>query len=870
MVGPFLGQMVLGPQAIKKNGEIELSVWSEQLFTLHVYPGVTVNWDFTVKDDGKVDFNVVHRVNLPKSLRYQEELMKAWGKEQNKNNAEEQSKNNVQQQLSAQERARMQKHAQVCEAAKNEAKKQTEVLKRQLQAQAEIAHQKLTKLQQDQEQARLSNERKDETIADLQKQVSSLEILRAGYLKQVSNLSECVKTVESEKAKLVNRLWKQRELVSQKDQELAAQAQTLRHLESQLQKYREDLASSREEVTKLSEEIAALREHIKEHETKSQEESQKLADHHKKQQSKIEALNLALMKESKQNETLQVKLDESVNQQENMKIAVTEKDKQIAEIRDTYQTARASLDKTNATLDAAKVDLIHSNKALGLAKEEHARAKSDSENRIADLESTIQALKNSTKQDLSNQTILQQEVERQLQQERTRCTKLSSANSSLRENVNDLRANLDKVTKDHKRTQANATQLEKDCHELRNNLQQVTADAVAAAKAASAKQVETQLNVTTAIAQSKQDLEGLKRQHEAERKSLQTTVEQLRTEAKILQNKARDAQVGAVAADELTHAFAKVSGIMHDANKKSKHAIQRLENAAEQQIASLRKQLSRANRHAQSLSIQLDNMRGQLQDSKVLNQTMEMENKAVTAELQATKELMTNCKTQLQESQVKEQMLSEQCREFEFALNRKSRHLASAKYIIDDLNKQLKVRGQTRVGGTSTPLVETARGRAFSDTQMFSSRPVENFAPPPSASTPSSTTEAIPNVAAVPLSETVTATSPPVATASAIPVTTASPTRVATARGRAFGNMQMFSPQSASRAFDGGDPFSPCPSRTYDYADVFSPGGAPPGFLYAAQVQVLQQMGYGPNEHVLSSLVKFQGNLNKVVEELLK
>lgn len=81
----------------------------------------------------------------------------------------------------------------------------------------------------------------------------------------------------------------------------------------------------------------------------------------------------------------------------------------------------------------------------------------------------------------------------------------------------------------------------------------------------------------------------------------------------------------------------------------------------------------------------------------------------------------------------------------------------------------------------------------------------------------------------------------------------------------------MFSPHStASRAFDGGDTFSACPSRAYDYEDIFSPGGAPPGFLYSAQVQVLQQMGYAPNNKVLSLLVKFNGNLNRVVEALLK
>lgn len=893
MVGPFLGQKVLGPEAIKKNGEIELTVYSEQLFTLHVYPGVTVHWDFTVKDGGKVDFNVVHRVNLLKSLRYQEELMKAWSKEQNKNDAKKQTKNSELQQLSAKERERMQKHAQVCEAAKNEAKKKTEDLKRQLQAQAEIAHQKLTKLQQDQEEARLLNASKDEKIADLKQKVSSLEVLRAGYLKQVSNLSECVKTTQSEKDKVVHRLWEQRELVSQKDNEMAAQAQTLRALESKLQKYREDLASSREEVAKLSQEIAALREHIKEQEAKSQEETQNLADHRKKLQSTIETLNLALTKESNQNEALKVKLRESIQQQENMKITITEQEKQIDEITDKYQTARASLHETNATLDDTKVDLIHSNKALGLAKDEHARAKTESETRIADLESTIQALKKSTQQDLSTQTNLQQEVERQLQQERARCTKLGNANSSLRENVNDLRADLDKATKDYERVQANATQLEKDCHELRDNLQEVTAKAAQAAKLASAKQVEAQLTIATTVAQSKEDLEALKREHEAERKGLETTVEQLRSKAKSLAQetaKAKNVQVGVVEADELKNAYAKIAGIMEAADKKSEASIHKLQNAAEQQIAALRAQLSLAKRHAHSLSIQLDKVRGELQDTKVLNQTMELQNNATTVELKATKEAMASCKTQLMKSQAKEQMLLEQCREFEFATNRKSRHLASAKYIINDLNEQLQKCRRAHHGSTSTVATESARGRALSDAQLPSSsappasRPVENFAPPPPESikspqptTPTSTTKQIPIATAVPLSPSTTSASSapsapaiPVTTASPVPVTNASPIPVATARGRAFGSVQMFSPQSSSRVFDCGDTFTPNSSRAFDSPDVFSPGAAPPGFIYSSQVQVLQQMGYGPNEHVLSLLVKFNGNLHRVVTELLK
>merc|ERR1712224_783024 len=229
------------------------------------------------------------------------------------------------------------------------------------------------------------------------------------------------------------------------------------------------------------------------------------------------------------------------------------------------------------------------------------------------------------------------------------------------------------------------------------------------------------------------------------------------------------------------------------------------------------------------------------------------------------------------DSQAKERMLIDQCREFEFATNRKSRHLASAKYIIADLNKQVQKRSLARDGEPSKVAIESPRHRSLSETSVVSaSRPVENFAPPPpestkspEATTPSSTTEQIPNVPAVPLSATVISASPS-PSATAIPVTTASQIPVTTARGRAFGNVQMFSPPTHSRVFGGGDTFSSASSRAFDSGDVFSPGGAPPGFIYSSQVQVLQQMGYGPNEHVLSLLVKHNGHLHRVVTELLE
>ena len=67
MLGPILGPMMLGPGAKKRDNEIELTVWSEQLYTLKACPGVKLDWSFKVKDDRKVDFNGVlaHGSELP-------------------------------------------------------------------------------------------------------------------------------------------------------------------------------------------------------------------------------------------------------------------------------------------------------------------------------------------------------------------------------------------------------------------------------------------------------------------------------------------------------------------------------------------------------------------------------------------------------------------------------------------------------------------------------------------------------------------------------------------------------------------------------------------------------------------------------------
>merc|ERR1712210_250212 len=100
--------------------------------------------------------------------------------------------------------------------------------------------------------------------------------------------------------------------------------------------------------------------------------------------------------------------------------------------------------------------------------------------------------------------------------------------------------------------------------------------------------------------------------------------------------------------------------------------------------------------------------------------------------------------------------------------------------------------------------------------------------------------------------------------------TTHTPSPVASARGRAFGNMEMFSPNPPSRVYDAGDDFgASAPSRVYGHEDYFSPGVAPQRFLYSSQLSLLQQMGYGPQEKMLSLLVQYSGNVHRVVTHLL-
>merc|ERR1719305_2090895 len=299
-------------------------------------------------------------------------------------------------------------------------------------------------------------------------------------------------------------------------------------------------------------------------------------------------------------------------------------------------------------------------------------------------------------------------------------------------------------------------------------------------------------------------------------------------------------------------------------------------------------------------------------DSKVLNQSLEMEKETMAAELQAAKATLTLCETRLLKSQNKERLLVEQCREFEFATNRKNRHIASHQTIIADLHQQLqKRRGSRSSTPTAPPRVRTSshgstsaatpRDRTSSNAQRTTPSapacvyPRTNPNPNPSAPTRvynnPAHTAATPSAVATPVAHAVAV---PLRSAMAVPVTTPSasapamatthtpspsapamatthtPSPVASARGRAFGNMEMFSPNPPSRVYDAGDNFgSSAPSRVYDHPDYFSPGAAPQRFLYSSQLSLLQQMGYGPQEKMLSLLVQYSGNVHRVVTHLL-
>ena len=149
---------------------------------------------------------------------------------------------------------------------------------------------------------------------------------------------------------------------------------------------------------------------------------------------------------------------------------------------------------------------------------------------------------------------------------------------------------------------------------------------------------------------------------------------------------------GSVAADDLAAARAQAAKIFATLKGESNHSIRQLQEKAEQQAATLRAQLSHAHNRGQSLSMQVEEARSQLRDSKVLNQSLEMEKETIAAELRAAKEALALCETRLPKSQDKERLLVEQCREFEFATNRKSRHIALHQTIIADLHQQLQNR----------------------------------------------------------------------------------------------------------------------------------------------------------------------------------
>merc|ERR1712110_190264 len=516
VLGPILGPMMMGPEAITRDNEIELTVWSEQLYTLKACPGVTLRWNFTVKNGGKVDFNVAHRIDLVKSLRYNEELVKAWTQQQHK------MKNQVQ--MSQQERVRIQKEVQESEAGKKDARRKAEELKRQLKSQAELAHQKLTKLLKDQEQARRLNADKDEVIADFTEKVNTLEIQRLGYIKQVNDLSDCLKNLQTEKGRCVEELWKQREIVASKDQELTGQAQTLRALETQLEKYRESMAESAEENTKLSDEIDALLQDIEQHKAANQTAQTRFTKDRVQQQTKIGELNAALLKASDESNKQRSKTGELVKQQEHLKSVLAEKEKRIAQVHEEYHTARDSLEKATAALNTAQADLDRQSKAMQWAKQEHAQTKSESEDRIATLEQNLKQLEKCAKQNQSDQSDLHNEVERQLQQDRARCTKLGNANSSLREHVTKLRADLEKANQDYKST---TTRLEKDLQRARESMQQQEAKA-AAAKSASETCVAAQADAEARLAKLVEESQLLKRQHDAKFEHQQAVIKQLR------------------------------------------------------------------------------------------------------------------------------------------------------------------------------------------------------------------------------------------------------------------------------------------------------------------------------------------------------
>merc|ERR1719305_2017281 len=217
-------------------------------------------------------------------------------------------------------------------------------------------------------------------------------------------------------------------------------------------------------------------------------------------------------------------------------------------------------------------------------------------------------------------------------------------------------------------------------------------------------------------------------------------------------------------------------------------------------------------------------------DSKVLNQSLEMEKETMAAELQAAKATLTLCETRLLKSQNKERLLVEQCREFEFATNRKNRHIASHQTIIADLHQQLQKRRGSRSSTPTAPprartsshgstTAATPRDRTSSNAQRTTPSapacvyPRTNPNPNPSAPTRvynnPAHTAATPSAMAVPVT-TPSASAPAMATThtpSAPAMATTHTTPVASARGRAFGNTQMFSPNPRSRVFDAGDSF---------------------------------------------------------------
>lgn len=823
ILGPIVGPMMMGAEAKKRENEIELTVWSEQLYTLKACPGVTIDWSFEVKDGRKVDFNVQHTTDLVKSLRYSEELAKAWGEQQHKTKSQLQKS-------CKEERARIHQEVQEYQAGIDEAKRKTEELKCELELQAELAQQKLTKLVKEQEHAQRTNADKEELVNSLGEKVTALEAQRLGYVEQIGDLSDCLKSLQAEKAKCVQDLWKERELVASKDLELEAEAQTLRMLQQQLEKYRMAMAESGDENQKLADEIVILEKQIKQQEATAEREKLRLAADRAQQQHTVGQLRSALTEAIDESCEQRSKFDELEKQHQKMTHAIMQKDAQLGLVRDQYDTARNALHETKSALDAAKLELLHNKKVFQKAKEQHGRVVAEDKDRIAALQLQLTQTNKYAEKNLSDQTVMYQDVQHRLQQERSRCTKLSDANSSLRERVTVINADLARFEQDFERAQSTTKHLEKDAELLRESLRKQKANEAATSRLASAEQVAAKQDADERLAESKASFELLERQHDAVVKRQQVVLEQQRTTISTLQSTIQNQKDtgGAVVMGDINDALVKASSVFQTLKVKSNNTIRKLTQVAEEQKATLDLRLTHAQSRAQSLSMQLEGTRADLKTSNILNGSLEMQNQSKVADLAATELSLDKCEKKLAASQNVERLLMEQCKEFEFANNRKARHILSYETIIAELRNELR-----KENGATAKLRDQI-GTLLAD-----------VAEPPQVDVVSVTVE-----------------NPAKVTSGASSAVPSAPT-ISSARGRAFGNIDTFSPISPRATT----------SRALGSVDLFSPQQltpiTPPAFEYNTQLRVLEQMGYGPRGRMIAALKRFNGNLRRVVIDLL-